>query len=164
MNSENFLPVPQPHEIPVQIRESAMAAYLMMFVSLGAGLPLPFLNLVAAIAYFYFVKKKSSFVHFHALQSLLSQIPVSILNGIAVIWVIRTLILDLGFSQTLIGFLITVGVFNFIYIIFSVIAAVKSYNGRMYYFLFFGKMSYISAFRMQEEREPVAVENQPPTL
>ncbi len=164
MIPEKFIPVPQPHEIPVQERESAMAAYLMMFVSLGAGLPLPFLNLIAAIAYFYFVKKKSPFVHFHALQSLLSQIPVSILNGVAVVWVFRVLIFDLGFSQTLIGFLITAGVFNFIYIIFSVIAAVKSYHGRMYYFLFFGKMAYVHAFRMQVEREPVVVENQAPTL
>ncbi len=164
MNHEKFRPVPQPLEISVQNRESAMAAYLMMFISLGAGLPLPFINLIAAVAFYYYVRKKSTFVHFHALQSLLSQIPVSVLNGVAIVWLARNFFLHAGFPQVLIGFLIAVAVFNILYLIFSIIAAVKAYNGRMYYFLFFGRMAYVSAFREKENQEPAIVENRPPTL
>ena len=43
--------LPQPHEIPKRDREDAMGAYLMMFAAWGAGLPLPLLNLLAAIIY-----------------------------------------------------------------------------------------------------------------
>ena len=48
--------LPQPHEIPTREREDAMGAYLMMFAAWGAGLPLPLLNLVAAIIYFFINK------------------------------------------------------------------------------------------------------------
>jgi len=53
-----------------------MGAYLMMFATLAVGLPLPLINLVAAFIYLYINRKTSRFVHFHALQSLYSQIPL----------------------------------------------------------------------------------------
>ena len=65
--------LPQPHEIPKREREDAMGAYLMMFAAWGVGLPLPLLNLLAAIIYFFTNKKTSRFVSFHAYQSLLKQ-------------------------------------------------------------------------------------------
>ena len=48
-----YHPVPQPDDIPVREREDAMGGYLMMFAALAAGLPLPIINLIAAIIYFY---------------------------------------------------------------------------------------------------------------
>ncbi len=51
MTKENFNPILQPNEIDILEKEDAMGAYLMMFAALGAGLPLPVLNLVAAIIY-----------------------------------------------------------------------------------------------------------------
>ena len=37
----------------IRIKEDAMGAYFMMFATAAMGLPLPILNLVAAIIYYY---------------------------------------------------------------------------------------------------------------
>ena len=56
--SSTPIALPQPDEIPKREREDAMGAYLMMFAAWGVGLPLPLLNLVAAIIYFFTNKKR----------------------------------------------------------------------------------------------------------
>jgi uncharacterized membrane protein len=163
MIEENFNPIPQPDELDIREREDAMGAYLMMFAALGAGLPLPILNLVAAIIYYYINKGKSLFVRFHSLQSLLSQLPTSILNAVAVFWGARIIFLDYAFSDVFKGYLWLVGIANLIYIVFSIIGAVKARKGEMYYFLFFGRVSYQSVFK-KKELDDHAVVNQPPKM
>ena len=119
----------------------------MMFASLAAGLPLPLINLVAAVIYYYINKKKSRFVRFHILQSLISQIPISILNAGLVGWFIRNMVMDAGFSSAFQGYAIAVVIANIVYFIFSIIAAVKARKGLFYYFLFFGAYSYQKVFK-----------------
>jgi uncharacterized Tic20 family protein len=161
-----FTEIPQPQEIDTQQKERAMASYLMMFVNAGIGLPLPFINLIAAFIYYYAIRKTSPFVNFHAYQSFLSQVPVTVLNGIAVVLGIRVLFFDLPFTESFQGYLIAVVVVNLVYIVFSIIAAVKAYQGRMYYFIFFGKVAYMDAFRKRETvtEEKEEVVNKPPQL
>jgi len=50
--------IPQPDEIPERQREDAMGAYLMMFASLALGVPIPLLNVVASIIYFFVNRKR----------------------------------------------------------------------------------------------------------
>jgi uncharacterized Tic20 family protein len=161
-----FVEIPQPNQIDYKERERAMASYLMMFVNAGLGLPLPFINLLAAFIYYYAFRKTSPFVNFHAFQSFLSQVPVTIMNGVAVVIGIRILIFDLPFTESFQGYLIAVVAVNLVYIVFSIIAAVRAYNGRMYYFLYFGRVAYVNAFKnrgedMASEKE---VLNKPPEL
>ncbi|MGK7388907.1 MAG: DUF4870 domain-containing protein [Candidatus Cyclobacteriaceae bacterium M2_1C_046] len=154
--------LPQPSEIPYKEKEKAMAAYLMMFATAALGLPFPLLNLVASLIYYYFIKESSRFVKFHSLQSLLSQIPISILNGILVIWTVR-IFLKLGeFNDIYWGYLIALVVFNIIYIVFSLIAAFKGFYGRMYYFMFFGRIAYREAFEKSFDVKKPSVVNKPP--
>ena len=161
---EKYYEIPQPEDIDIQRREQSMASYMMMFFSMAAGLPLPIINLIASFVYYSFTKKKGHFVHFHALQSLMSQIPLTLLNAYAVI---QTAILVFSastlpsFSDFFIGYLITVGIFNLIYIIFSAIAAVKAYKGRMYYFIFFGRIAYHHTFRIKENEVMQDASKQP---
>jgi uncharacterized membrane protein len=157
----NYHPLLQPEEIPVREREDAMGAYLMMFASIGAGLPLPIINLIAAIVYFFVNKKKSHFVHFHALQSLLSQLPTSLINAGGVFWALRIFIYHWEFSDVFKGYLIMALVANLIYFIFSIIAAVQARKGRMYYLIFFGRISYEYAYKVREESTD-KVQNLPP--
>ncbi len=157
----NYHPLPQPEEIPVREREDAMGAYLMMFASIGAGLPLPIINLIAAIIYFFVNKKKSRFVHFHALQSLLSQLPTSLINAGGVFWAVRIFFFHWEFSDAFKGYLIMAVAANLIYFIFSIIAAVQARKGRMYYLIFFGRISYEYAYRVREESTEKA-QNLPP--
>lgn len=154
--------VPQPDEVGKRDREDGMGAYLMMFASTAIGLPLPIINSLAAIIYYFTNRKKSPYVHFHALQSLLSQIPTSILNAILVFWSIRIWITEsLVYNEYYKGYIIAVIIANLIYIIFSIIAAVRAYNGRLYYMLLFGPIAYNVAYKKKEQKQHV---NRPPSL
>ncbi len=75
MSSPRRCALPQPSEIPEREKEDAMGAYLMMFASLAIGLPIPLLNLVASVIYFFVNRKNGPFVAFHALQALLTHVP-----------------------------------------------------------------------------------------
>jgi uncharacterized membrane protein len=162
---EHLESIPQPHEITTREREQSLAAYLMMFATAAAGLPLPFLNLVASFAYYYFTRSTSRFVRFHSFQSLISQFPISLMNGAAVFWGFRILFFDASFSDLYKGYLAVVVLANFVYVVFSLIAAIKAYKGRMFYFLFFGRVAYLRAFDSRlEVREAVSHQNHPPRL
>ena len=47
--SRIYAEIPQPEEVSTREREDAMGAYLMIFGALAAGLPLPIINLIAAV-------------------------------------------------------------------------------------------------------------------
>ena len=155
--------LPQPDEVDIREKEDAMGAYFMMFAALAAGLPLPVLNLIAAIIYLYINKSKRRFIHFHSLQSLISQIPTSLLNIGLVIWVIRVVFFEFSFNSYFKGYLAMVIAANLIYIIFSIIAAVKARRGEFYYFVFFGRIAYHYAYRIKQTIEVKPV-NQPPKM
>lgn len=163
-----YHPLPQPDEIPERDREDAMGAYLMMFAAVASSLPLPIINLIAAVIYYYVNRRKSRFIHFHALQSLLSQLPTTLLNWGLLYWLIRIWISDdWYFDDYAKGYLFMVVVANVLYIIFSLMAAIRARKGGMYYFLFFGKLSYEYVFstssRLTYKGEPEnAFGNKPP--
>ncbi len=148
MNDEpSYYPLPQPDQIIEREREDAMGAYLMMFAAVAVALPLPVINLIAAIIYFYVNRTKSRFIHFHSLQSLLSQIPTTLLNWGLLYWTLRIWFFDsLEMDDYYLGYLLTTVVANISYLVFSIIAAVQARKGRMYYFVFFGKLSYEMVF------------------
>jgi uncharacterized membrane protein len=134
--------LPQPGEISQREKEDAMGAYLMMFAAWAFGLPLPVLNLVAAIIYFFVNKKVSRFVAFHSLQSLLSQIPVSVFNLALVAWLIRILVGNMIFLPAFFVALVFVGLVNILYVVFSVIALVHARRGQYYYMPVFGRVAF----------------------
>ncbi len=159
-----YHPLPQPDEIEVRVKEDAMGAYLMMFATAALGLPLPILNLVAAMVYYFVNRDKGKFVQFHTLQSLYSQIPVTLLNSGLVAWVIVNLVKDFDFSSLFWGYLIMTGVADLIYFIFSIVGAVRARKGLFYYFLFFGKIAYHQVYRIGPERDPAYLVNRPPRV
>ncbi|HPD95182.1 MAG TPA: DUF4870 domain-containing protein [Tenuifilaceae bacterium] len=155
-------PIPQPTEISEREKEDAMGAYLMMFASAALGLPFPIFNLIASVIYYFVNKSKGRFVQFHSLQSLYSQLPVSILNSILVIWALINWIKNHPFTNLFWGLLFTAIIFNIVYFIFSIVGAVKAHNGRFYYFLFFGKLSFIQAYRKKDAPKANELVNEPP--
>jgi uncharacterized membrane protein len=154
--------LPQPDQIETRVKEDAMGAYLMMFATSAIGIPLPILNLVAAIIYYYVNRSKGKFVQFHTLQSLWSQIPVTFLNSGLVAWTIVNFVRDLNFTSIYWGYLVMVATANLVYFIFSIIGAVKARSGIFYYFLFFGKMAYHQVYRIKPEQERSIPRNRPP--
>ena len=172
--NKGYHPIEQPDEIPVREREDAMGAYLMMFGALAAGLPLPILNLIAALVYYFVNAKKSRFIKFHSLQSLLSQAPTTLMNAGLIYWTFHNLF-DSDFSNGVVidgfgdlgnlywGYLWTVVVANVLYFIFSIVGAMKARKGQFYYFLFFGKLAYHFAYRVKpSDFETSTLQNKPP--
>jgi len=157
-----YHPIPQPEEIEVRVREDAMGAYFMMFATTAMGLPLPILNLVASIIYYYVNRDKGKFVQFHTLQSLYSQIPVTLLNSGLVAWTIVNFAKDLDFTSFYWGYLVMTAAADLVYFIFSLVGAVKARKGIFYYFIFFGKLAYHQVYRIRPEQGPDVPENRPP--
>lgn len=138
--------LPQPNEIPEKEKQDAMGAYLMMFAGIAAGLPFPFLSLIASIIYF-FINKKTRFVAFHSLQSLITQLPISIFNGFVVVWGIRLIFVyaqenSYKYLHYYGIFVLFVILWNIIYIIYSLIACTYAYKGRFFYMILFGRIAY----------------------
>lgn len=159
--SEKYHPIPQPDELTDREKDDAMGSYLMMFASVAIGLPLPIINLIAAVVYYFTNKSKGLFVHFHSLQSLISQLPTTVINAIGVFWAVRIYFFDWELTDQFKGYVIMAIVFNLAYFIFSIVGAVKAKKGRMYYFLFFGRLSYEAVFKVKETGEN-KIQNLPP--
>lgn len=143
MPSEFYYPLPQPHELSEREKEDAMGAYLMMFASLATSLPLPVINLIAAVVYYYVNRKKSRFIHFNCLQSLLSQLPTTLVNWILLYWALQIFFFENyevnDYFYAYLGFSVLA---NLIYFVYSIVAAVWARKGVFMYFILFGPYAY----------------------
>lgn len=143
MPSEFYYPLPQPHELSEREKEDAMGAYLMMFASLATSLPLPVINLIAAVVYYYVNRKKSRFIHFNCLQSLLSQLPTTLVNWVLLYWALQIFFFENyelnDYFYAYLGFSVLA---NLIYFVYSIVAAVRARKGVFMYFILFGPYAY----------------------
>lgn len=73
-------------DISMQERGQASWSYFVSFASLGLGLPIPFLSLVAGVAFHLVVHRRSSFVAFHSWRALLLGLPASLVVGVWSCW------------------------------------------------------------------------------
>jgi uncharacterized Tic20 family protein len=163
--TNGYYPVPQPDELTTKEKDDATGGYLMMFAALGAGLPLPIINLIASIIYYYTNKSNSRFVQFHTYQALLSQIPLTLLNAVCMGWGLRIFLSEeWHFTSVFAGYLSMLIVANLTYIVFGIISAVKASKGRMYYYWIFGRIAYEKIFAIRPETNQEQMMNQPPRL
>jgi uncharacterized Tic20 family protein len=162
---ENFYPLPQPAEITIREKEDAMGAYLMMFAALAVGLPLPIINLIAALIYYYVNKSNSRFVKFHAFQALISQIPTTIMNGIGLGWGLRIAFSDSWhMNNAFKGYVAMALIADIAYFVWGIIAAIKARKGHFYYFMLFGRIAYVKVFTVRQQNEATMTTNKPPAL
>ena len=159
-----YLQAPQPDEISEKERDDAMGSYLMMFASWIVAAPLPMINLIAAVIYYYVNKDSGNFVVFHMLQSLWSQLMTTAFNVTMWIWIAMIFFsdgveADLFFWSAL-AFTI---LFNIIYFIISLLAAFRAKKGRFFYFLFFGRLAFHQAYSVKgHEKRNRGFRNEPP--
>ena len=155
--------LPQPEEITERERDDAMGAYLMMFASLAIGLPIPLLNLIASVIYFFVNRKTSHFVAFHALQALLTHIPVVLLNAGVVAWIIVNIAMK-NVAPVFFWYLIFTILVNLTWIVWSIVALVHANKGRFIYMPVFGRLCF-SIYYGPHARKPRSArvwENRPP--
>jgi uncharacterized Tic20 family protein len=147
-----YHPVPQPADLSRKEKDDAMGGYLMMFAALGAGLPLPIINLIASVIYYYTNKSNSRFVRFHTFQALMSQVPLTLANGVCVFWGLRIAISSSWHMNDFFkAYALSLLAANLIYLIFGIISAVKASRGRMYYYWFFGHWAYEKVFSVKND-------------
>lgn len=158
MISQEFVDLPQPDYLSSREKEDGMVAYLMMVAAFALGLPLPVVNLIAALIYYSINRKKARFVHFHCLQSFLSQIPTTLMNWGLLYWALQVYLFN-NYSETnfFFAYIVLVILANLIYIIFSIIAAVNAWKGNFYYFLIFGPYAYK---RVYSRSNPLRYDNE----
>ena len=158
--------LPQPGEIPERQKEDAMGAYLMMFASLALGLPIPLLNLIASVIYFFVNRKNGDFVAFHALQALLSHVPVVLLNAGVIGWLIGILVTPPhdAFGPGFFFFLFFVVLVNLAWIVWSIVALVHARKGHFFYMPLIGRMCFARYYgpKARSRRTVPAWENRPP--
>lgn len=159
-----FHELPQPEKIPMREKEDAMGSYLMMFAALSAGLPLPIINLIASVVYYYMNKSNSRFVRFHTYQALISSIPLTLMNAFAIFWSLRIVVSsEWSLTGNYKGYIAMLVIANLFYFIYGIIAAIKARKGQMFYYWVFGKMAYVHAFTIKEGATK-EIFNAPPKL
>lgn len=138
-----MLPVIDVRNLTEREMESASTAYLLTLMVVMVGLPLPIINLIACIGYYFSIKTKSFFVRFHAMQAMTSQAFIIIMNSVAVSWTLKIIFSDTHYSKIYVGYVATVVLFNLADYVANIIAATKARKGKMFQFFFFGTLSYL---------------------
>lgn len=85
--------------IQTQQHEQAGNSYLMAIAAVIVGLPLPILNLIAAIGYYFAYRKAAYFVRWHCIQSILGQVALIPFNSVALAWTIGILLRSLWIPE-----------------------------------------------------------------
>lgn len=139
--------IPQPDEVSRKDRENGFGAYIMMFA--GIYFPLPFVEIVSSFIYYIYFKKRSRYAAFHAYQSMLGQIPVTIVNTGFFVYLIVLLVrlfrdemMMEAERNSFFAFLILVAVINVAYIIVSLYIALNAKKGCITYMPLAGRMAY----------------------
>ncbi|KPP99117.1 MAG: membrane protein [Bacteroidetes bacterium HLUCCA01] len=133
---------PDPESLYERQLEEASFAYLIPFVTIIGGLPLPIINLLVCLLYWRYVRKKPPFVRFHALQSLFTTIPIVLINAVVVFLLVRMFLGDLDYASWMGGYFAAAVMFNLIEFVFNIYAAINARKGRAFMFIGFGPLAY----------------------
>lgn len=137
MNGNTNFPY-KPHESEA---ESASNSYLMSLVTVIAGLPLPIINLLGTVIFYFGNKKGTYFERWHCTQALLNQIALFITNAIGFSWSLSILFSDNQLSNQYIGYMIVIVGVNIIEFITNIYTAIQTRKGIHVEWIFFGSLT-----------------------
>jgi uncharacterized Tic20 family protein len=121
--------------------ERASNGYLMSLIALMAGMPLPIINLLASMIFFFSNRRSSYFVRWHCTQTLVSQLTLLVCNSIGFSWTMAILFGPKNVSNAYVSYIITVVLFNLFEFIFTIAAAVRARKGASVYWWFWGPLT-----------------------
>ena len=123
--------------------EKASNSYLMSLVALIVGVPLPIVNLLATLLFYWGNRKSSYFVRWHCTQALLSQFSVLVVNSIGFWWTMSILFTEENVSNTYFAYLLIAILFNSTELITTIYSAVQTRKGIHVEWLFFGTLTHL---------------------
>ncbi len=121
--------------------EKASNSYLMSVVAVIAGLPLPIINLLATVIFYFGNRKGSYFVRWHCTQALLSQLTVLVMNSAGFYWTLSIIFGDKTLHNDYIAYMITILLFNLAEFIATVYAAIQTRKGHHVELWLFGPIT-----------------------
>ena len=136
IKTTSFTYVPGEHE-----KEKASNSYVMSLIAFAAGLPLPIINLLATVIFFFGNRKGSYFVRWHCTQALLSQLSMFFVNSFGFWWTVSIIFADERISTKYIAYILTVILLNISELIITIITAVKTRKGAHVKWFFYGDLT-----------------------
>ena len=109
--------------------ESASNSYLMSVIAIIIGLPLPIVNLIATAIFFLGNRKATYFVRWHCTQALLSQLSMFFINSFGFWWTVSIIFSDETITNSYIGYIISVIIFNIVEFITTIYTAIQTRKG-----------------------------------
>jgi uncharacterized Tic20 family protein len=136
IETQNFENKPGEHEA-----EKASNSYLMSVIALMVGLPLPIINLIATLIFFFGNRKATYFVRWHCTQVLLSQFSVLIINSFGFAWTMKVIFSGEQITSNYIAYIFTILIFNLIEFIVTIATAIKTRKGIHVQWWFYGGLT-----------------------
>lgn len=136
IKNDLHLYLPADHET-----ESASYSYLMSIIAIVMGLPLPIINLLATIIFYFLNRKSTYFVRWHCTQALVSQLFTFLVNSYGFWWTVSIIFTDEIITNEYIGYIIVQIIFNIIEFILTIYSAIKVRKGKHVHMLFFGSIT-----------------------
>ncbi len=118
--------------------EAASNSYLMSVIAIVVGLPLPIINLIATLIFYFGNRKSTYFVRWHCSQALVSQISMLFINSFGFWWTISIIFTDATISNRYIAYMITAIVFNLTEFIATIYTAIQTRKGIHVEWWFYG--------------------------
>ena len=136
INVTKFIYEPSEHEA-----EKASNSYLMSFIALIAGLPLPIINLIATLIFYMGNRNGTYYVRWHCTQALLSQLSMLFINSFGFWWTVSIIFTDETITSKYIAYIITVLIFNVTEFIATIYTAIKTRKGIHVEWWFYGNLT-----------------------
>lgn len=109
--------------------EKASNSYLISLVLMVAGAPIPILNLLGVIIFYFGNRKQSYFVRWHCTQALLSQVVLLFVNSTFFWWTVGVVIFDQPVNTEYIGYVIFFIIINLLELISTIVTAIDVRKG-----------------------------------
>jgi uncharacterized Tic20 family protein len=110
--------------------ERASNSYLMSVVTIMVGAPLPIINLLATVFFYFGNRRSTPYVKWHCTQALLSQFTIFLMNSVAFTWTLSIVFEYRSITDSYIAYIITVLCFNVFEFIITVHAAIMVRKGK----------------------------------
>jgi uncharacterized Tic20 family protein len=121
--------------------EKASNSYLMSLVALMAGLPMPIVNLIATVIFYFANRRAAHFVKWHCTQTLLIQAFTLVMNAACVYWTISIVFGGNTVTNNYISYVFTVVAFNLVEFIATIYTAIRTRKGEHVSWWFFGPLT-----------------------
>lgn len=120
----DFEYVPSEHEA-----EKASNSYLMSLMAIVVGLPLPIINLLATLIFYFGNRKSTYFVRWHCIQALVSQLSMLAINSVGFWWTVSLVFGDSELDNSYIAYIMVAFLYNFTEFVATVYTAIKARKG-----------------------------------